>query len=132
MRNRIPADDCARASEWVSLRLDGQLSDFEQVLLESHLERCAECRAFAANVSGLTRTLRAMPLEQPSVTFQAPRRARGGTFALGAVSAAAAVAVVGPSGLVSLQLSASRSRPGAAAAERKVIGMKERQMDELN
>ena len=41
------------------------------------------------------------------------------------------VAVVGVSGLVSLQLSTSRARPGAATVERKVIGLKERQMNEL-
>jgi hypothetical protein len=132
MLNRIPADDCARASEWISLRLDGQLSDFEEVLLGAHLSRCADCRAFAANMTGFTEMLRRTTLEQPSVTFEAPRRTRTRTVALRAVSAAAAVAVVGISGLVSLQLSASRTPPGAAAAERKVIGLKERQMDQLS
>ena len=133
MRNRIPADECARASEWVSLRLDGQLSEFEELLLEAHLDRCPDCKAFAANVAGLTNVLRATSLEQPSVTFEAPRRTRARAVGLRAVSAAAAVAVVGLSGIVSLQLSASRPRPGAsAAAERKLIGLKERQMDELN
>jgi predicted anti-sigma-YlaC factor YlaD len=133
MRNRIPADECARASEWVSLRLDGQLSEFEELLLEAHLDRCPDCKAFAANVAGLTNMLRATSLEQPSVTFEAPRRTRARAVGLRAVSAAAAVAVVGLSGIVSLQLSASRPRPGAsAAAERKLIGLKERQMDELN
>ena len=131
MRNVIPADECARASEWVSLRLDGQLSEFEELLLEAHLERCPDCNAYAANVTGLTRALRALPLEQPSVSFEAPRRTRARTVGLRAVSAAAAVAVVGLSGIVSLQLSASRSRPGSTAVERKVIGLKERQMDEL-
>jgi len=132
MRNRIPADECARASEWVSLRLDGQLSEFEELLLEAHLERCPDCKEYAANVAGLTLALRSTALEQPSVTFEAPRRTRARTVGLRAVSAAAAVAVVGLSGIVSLQLSASKSRPGAAAAERKVIGLKERQMNELN
>jgi hypothetical protein len=130
VRNRIPADECARACEWVSLRLDEQLSDFEEVLLEAHLARCAECRAFAASAAGVTQVLRSTPLEQSAFTFEAPHRTRGRTVALRAVSAAAAVAVVGLSGLVSLQLSASRARPGAAV-ERKVIGLKEKQMDEL-
>jgi anti-sigma factor RsiW len=130
MQHRIPADECARASEWVSLRLDGQLSEFEEMLLEAHLARCAGCKAFAASMTGLTGTLRAAPLEQPEFTFQAPRRAGGGRLALRAVSAAAAVAVVGISGLVSLQLSASRPRPGTAL-ERRVIGLKERQMNQL-
>jgi hypothetical protein len=42
------------------------------------------------------------------------------------------VAVVGVSGLVSLQLSTSRARPGAApTVSRSVIGLKEHQMDAL-
>jgi predicted anti-sigma-YlaC factor YlaD len=130
VRNRIQADECTRAREWVSLRLDSQLSDFEEVLLEAHLARCAECRAFATGTAGLTHALRATPLERPAFTFEAPRRTRGRTVALRAVSAGAAVAVVGISGLVSLQLSAGRARPGAAV-ERRVIGLKEKQMNEL-
>jgi hypothetical protein len=132
MRNRIQADECARASEWVSLRLDGQLSEFEELLLDAHIERCPDCKAYSANVAGLTTALRATPLEQPSVTFEAPRRTRARTVGLRAVSAAAAVAVVGLSGIVSLQLSANRSQLGNVLNERKVIGIKERQMDALN
>lgn len=130
MQSRLPSDECARAHEWVSLRLDDQLSEFEEVLLEAHIARCPECEAFAATTTALTEQLRSIELEQPAFAFETPHRTRGRTVALRAVSAAAAVAVVGLSGLVSLQLSASRARPGAAA-ERKVIALKERQMDEL-
>jgi predicted anti-sigma-YlaC factor YlaD len=130
MPHRVPAEECARASEWVSLRLDGQLSEFEEVLLEAHLSRCPDCAAFAANVTGLTYVLRTTPLDQPAFTFEAPRRARSRT-ALRAVSAAAAVAVVGLSGLVSLQLSATRSQPGVTI-DQKVLGLKEQQMNELD
>ena len=130
MQSRLPSDECARAREWASLRLDAQLSDFEEVLLEAHLARCADCRAFSATTSSLTGALRSAPLEQPTFAFETPRTTRGRTVALRAVSAAAAIAVVGISGLVSLQLSASRARPGASA-ERRVIGLKERQMNEL-
>jgi anti-sigma factor RsiW len=131
MRSPIPSDECARACEWASLRLDDQLSEFEEVLLEAHLARCAECRAFAASISGLTGALRGAPLEEPAFAFEPPRKTSGRTFALRAVSAAAAIAVVGVSSLVSLQLSASHTRPGAPAVEREVIGLKERQMNEL-
>jgi anti-sigma factor RsiW len=132
MRSPIPSDECARASEWASLRLDGQLSDFEEVLLEAHLARCEGCQAFAASVIGLTGALRTAPLEQPEFAFEAPRTTRGRTVVLRTLSAAAVVAVVGVSGLVSLQLSTSRARPGAApSVPRSVIGLKERQMDEL-
>jgi predicted anti-sigma-YlaC factor YlaD len=132
MRSPIPPDECARAREWASLRLDDQLSDFEGVLLEAHLALCDDCRAFAASISDLTAALRSAPLERPELAFEAPGTTRGRTFALRAVSAAAAVAVVGISGLVGLQLSASRSRPHATVVERKVMELKERQMDELD
>jgi hypothetical protein len=131
MRSPIPSDECVRAHEWASLRLDDQLSDFEEVLLEAHLARCPECREFAASVSGLTLALRAADLEQPAFAFDPPRSTRGTTYALRAVSAAAAIAVVGVSGLVSLQLSGSRARPGAPAVPPEVIGLKERQMNQL-
>jgi ferric-dicitrate binding protein FerR (iron transport regulator) len=131
MRSPIPSDECARACEWASLRLDDQLSEFEEVLLEAHLARCAGCRSFAASISDLTGALRSARMEEPTFAFEAPRRTGGRRIALRAVSAAAAVAVVGVSGLVSLQLSTSGARPGAAAAERKLIGLKERQMNEL-
>ncbi len=131
MPKRIPSDECARAAEWVSLRLDRQLSDFEEVLLEAHLARCPECKSVAATMIALTNALRATPLEQPAFTFEAPRARRGRPAALLAASAGAAIAVVGLSGLVSLQLSASRARLGTTA-DPKVIGLKERQMDELN
>jgi putative zinc finger protein len=130
MQGRLPSEECGRAREWVSLRLDAQLSDFEEVLLEAHLARCPDCCSFGATSSALTQALRTAPLELPTFAFETPRRTRARTTALRAVSAAAAVAVVGISGLVSLQLSTSRARPGGAA-ERRVIGLKEKQMDEL-
>jgi hypothetical protein len=130
MRRLFPSDECTRAREWVSLRVDGQLSEFEEMLLDAHLDRCAECQTVAVAVTGLTAALRAAPLEEPAFAFRAPRRDRT-RVALRAVSAAAVVAVVGLSGLVSLQLSSSRTRPGASSAERKVIGLKEQQMNEL-
>ena len=132
MRSAIPADECARAREWASLRLDGQLSDFEEVLLEAHLARCPDCRAFAATTAALTGTLRAAPLEQPSFSFEAPRRSRTRTVGLRAVSAAAAVAVVGLSGLVSLHLSTSRAPGATVRSPNEVIGLKERLREQLD
>jgi putative zinc finger protein len=132
MRSPIPADECANAREWASLRLDNQLSDFEEVLLEAHLARCDDCRAFAVSISDLTAALRSAPLAQPELAFEAPRTTRGRTFAVRVASAAAAVAVVGVSGLVGLHLSASPSRPVAPIVDPKVMALKEWQMDELS
>jgi hypothetical protein len=110
--------------------LDGQLSDFEEVLLEAHLTRCSDCRSFAASMIGFTHTLRATSLEQPALSFEAPRRTRGHAAGLLAVSAGAAVAVVGLSGLVSLHISPDHVRLGTSSNPR-VISLKERQMNEL-
>ncbi len=51
---RLQPHACERAREWTSLRLDGELSELEQVLLASHLDRCAGCSAYAAGVSAVT------------------------------------------------------------------------------
>ena len=56
---------CDRARAWVSLRLDGELSELEGFMLESHLARCEACRAFAADTVGFTTALRTAPLEPP-------------------------------------------------------------------
>ena len=34
---------CERSREWISLRLDGELSELAEKMLESHLARCAAC-----------------------------------------------------------------------------------------
>jgi anti-sigma factor RsiW len=67
---------CERAREGASLRLDGELSEFEQALLAAHLARCEPCRSFAAELDAVTTRLRNAtlePLEQP-VTLPARRR----------------------------------------------------------
>ena len=45
---------CERARGWVSLSLDGELSEFERALLDAHLGRCAECSVFAADTGAAT------------------------------------------------------------------------------
>ena len=34
---------CERARAWASLRLDAELSEFEDALLTAHLRRCSAC-----------------------------------------------------------------------------------------
>jgi len=71
--------NCDRARAWISLRLDGELSEFEGLMLGAHVERCAACRAFAADAAGFTAALRAAPLEslERRVTAIARRRPLG-------------------------------------------------------
>jgi anti-sigma factor RsiW len=60
----------------VSLRLDGELSEFEQALLAAHLARCELCRSFAAELEGVTARLRGAPLEPLEQPVALPARRR--------------------------------------------------------
>ena len=94
---------CERARQWASLRLDGELSELEDALLEKHLEGCASCSAFAARLTSTTEAVRAVPQERPQIDY--PRFERpvfrlpvGRRVAIVAVAAAAALgAFVGSS-----------------------------------
>jgi ferric-dicitrate binding protein FerR (iron transport regulator) len=104
---------CERARQWASLRVDGELSELEDALLEKHLEGCASCDAFAARLAATTEAVRAAPLERPEISY--PRFERpvirlpvGKRVAIVAVAAAAALgAFVGSS----LQKPASAPAP---------------------
>ena len=66
---------CERTREWVALRLDGELSEFETAIMRAHLERCDECSAFADDVAAIARALRTTPLQVPSTpVVLEPRR----------------------------------------------------------
>lgn len=56
------AGSCDRASQWISLELDGELSQLEQAALGRHLTACARCRAVSADVRAFTRAIRDAPL----------------------------------------------------------------------
>ena len=85
--------DCAR--EWTSLRLDGELSEFEGALLDAHLARCARCREFARGAATVTVHLRQSALEPLGRPIARPTRRRAVLKPLRlATAAAAAVAVV--------------------------------------
>ncbi|MFN8187928.1 MAG: zf-HC2 domain-containing protein [Gaiellales bacterium] len=57
---------CARAREWASQRLDGELSELERLLLRRHLGRCTDCRAFAEGIESSAQAIRSLPVEAPS------------------------------------------------------------------
>jgi hypothetical protein len=105
---------CERARQWASLRIDGELSELEDALLEKHLEGCASCSAFAVRLAATTRAVRAAPQERPQIAY--PRFERpvirlpvGRRVAIVAVAAAALLgAFVGSS----LQKPAPDPTPG--------------------
>jgi predicted anti-sigma-YlaC factor YlaD len=92
---------CERARTYASLRLDGELSEFERALLESHIAGCGACRAFAADLDALTSELRASAFERLERPLQLPVRVRAGLRRLQVGAAAAVlVTVVGASSLI--------------------------------
>jgi len=71
-----PSVVCERVREQVSLELDGELSQLERKMVATHLERCADCRAFEETINTFTEELRAAPLEllQRAVVVRRSRR----------------------------------------------------------
>lgn len=86
-----PSLPCERAREWASLRLDGELSQLENAMLESHLARCAACDEVVVGTEALTTALRTSPLEALRRPIAIPRAA---AMRAARVTAAAAVMLV--------------------------------------
>jgi len=91
---------CDRAREYSSRSLDGELSDFEHALLETHLERCEPCRAYSVDLAEIVTRLRANPMESLSQPISLPSRRRVRARALQGAAALAAAAVAATAGLV--------------------------------
>jgi predicted anti-sigma-YlaC factor YlaD len=95
---------CDRAREWVSLRLDDEISELEDALLEAHLRRCAACREYEASVRGAVVALRARPLERMDQPIVVSRRRRAPLRPAAVARVAAVVAaVVGVTTVLSTQ-----------------------------
>jgi anti-sigma factor RsiW len=117
------SSDCKLAREHISLHLDGELSEFEQIALDAHLTSCAGCRGYGASVAEVTTRLRSAPFEQPAFPVVLPHRSRIRMPLRTAQVAAAAVVVtvvgfsaagVTPGGERSLSLNAANARADQA------------------
>ena len=122
---------CDRAREWATAEVDGELSRFELVLLRAHLDACASCREFHTAIGGITRTLRATPLERLERAIEVKRLRRRLRPRLAPAAAAMAVgAVVLGSGLLSSEL---RSGSVQSAAGSSVDGVaRQASVDTMN
>ena len=106
--NLRPAN-CERSRAWASMRLDGELSEFENALLTAHLRTCGACREYEESAQGAVLALRAQPLEQVGHPVAVPGRRRLVVRPVAVAGAAAAVAaVVGLTTVLSLE---SATRP---------------------
>jgi predicted anti-sigma-YlaC factor YlaD len=96
---------CERTRVYVSLEVDGELSEFERGFLTTHVLRCDDCRAYRSEIHALANHIRETPQETPARSVQVPNRvpsrrtSRLARYQLGA-AAALAVAVVGTASLV--------------------------------
>ncbi len=111
---------CKFARERTSLRLDGELSEFEQAALDAHLAQCAPCRAYAASVTDATARLRAAPVEQPQFPVVLPHRSRI-RIPLGAAQVAAAAVVVGVIGFSAAGLTLGGERTTSLSASETLL-----------
>src|SRR5436190_23400245 len=102
---------CDRAREWFSLALDGELSGFEQALLDAHLDRCADCRAFVTDVGDATGLLRSSVPERPSTPISIPGRLRPHTRVRSVLALAAAASIFVTAGLFGVMHSFGSSTP---------------------
>jgi predicted anti-sigma-YlaC factor YlaD len=113
---------CDRTREQLSLRLDHELPELDGARLDAHLEHCAGCRSFAAEIGALTQTLRETPLEEARFTVPIPRRRLVSVRSLQAGFAAAAVAIVAGlsaiGGITSQQASGPSVRLGPYVTDR--------------
>ena len=93
---------CERARAFVSLRLDGELSELEHALLAAHLERCSTCHTFALEAAALADHLRTAELEPLTYPITLPSRSRPAWSLRGLQVGAAAVLAVAFAGVGSL------------------------------
>lgn len=103
---------CDRVRSQVSLEFDDELSHLERAMVESHLRRCAGCRAFRDDVASFTREIREAPLEVWSYRMPVAPRRRAFADALRVASVAASIAVALGLGVSVAQLGADGSREG--------------------
>jgi anti-sigma factor RsiW len=61
---------------WISAELDGELSDFESILLRGHLVGCDACMTFKHDAAAFAGALRDAPLESMSRPVVVSRRRR--------------------------------------------------------
>jgi predicted anti-sigma-YlaC factor YlaD len=117
---------CERVRGQISVGLDGELSQLERVMIASHLERCAACGAYEAEVRAFTHALREAPLEPMtrSVVIHRRRRHVGARLQVAAAAAVALAALVGAGEALrgqQLNIESPSFVPDAAAAHIKYM-----------
>jgi predicted anti-sigma-YlaC factor YlaD len=102
----------------ISVALDGELSEFESLLLDAHLDGCDTCREFQASAEFSTTALRTAPLEELTRPLTVPSRRRH-ALGLRVPSAAAAAVLMVVFGGVFESLHGGAARPSAIAFDNR-------------
>jgi hypothetical protein len=101
---------CERARAWASLRLDAELSEFEDAFLSAHLGRCAACCEYEESIRGTVLALRAAPLEHVEHAVSVPSHRRVYRVLRPAALARTAAVVVAAVGIAAALTTESASR----------------------
>jgi predicted anti-sigma-YlaC factor YlaD len=96
---------CERVRGQISVGLDGELSQLERAMIASHVERCAGCGAYGAEVRSFTNALREAPLEPMArpVVIHRRRRHVGVRLQVAAAAAVTLAALIGAGEMLSGQ-----------------------------
>lgn len=107
-----PQSVCFRVREQVSLALDDELSQLERRMLDTHLDRCPRCAAYATDVRDFTERMRNAPhaLMQRPVVVRRTRALTAVRLQVG-VAAGLALAALG----LGAQLAASPEQSSSLA-----------------
>ena len=97
---------CDRTRSYVSLEVDGELSELERGFLVAHLRRCGDCRSYRSEIHALAGRIRSTPPEVPTRRVRVPVHVSSRPTVLLArvqlaVAAALAIAIVGTASLTS-------------------------------
>jgi predicted anti-sigma-YlaC factor YlaD len=98
------------------MRLDGELSEFEDALLTAHLHRCDACSEYDRAIRGAVLELRSRPLEEPEHPVAVPSRRH--TLLRPTALARVAAVVVAAIGLVTVLESQSSKQFSESPAPR--------------
>jgi anti-sigma factor RsiW len=112
-------DDCRRARQSLSIRLDGELSEIAAARLEEHLRLCCDCAAFGERIAAVADAMRSASLVEPAEAIVMPRRSGSRIWVLsaGAASVAALVVAVATTGLPGWGLGGVRNASRSNAAQ---------------
>jgi anti-sigma factor RsiW len=103
----------------ISAALDGELSEFESLILCAHLDGCDTCREFEVSAQLSTTALRAAPLEQLTRPLALPSKRRRAVGLRVPSAAAAAVLMVAFGGVFESLHGGGAARPSSVAFDNR-------------